>query len=309
MEARSTEELAAMSMEELELMGVESEGEKSAEESASDSATNDEALEQKEAEQEPVVEQEGDNVAMKSGKGTIPYAVLKETRAELAETRKMLEEIKAKSSYQAPLPADYADQETTISTAMKDLADKFENGDITWEEYQVSLTETTIQRENLFAAKIKSEIAAEMLAQQQAEVQEQAKAGWGNAVNDFLKSKPDGIDYNADQEKYDFLDASVKMYASNPANNDRDYQWFLNKGHAEVRERFGVSASEVKPPRQDVDYTENSEAPFNSLSDIPGGMISGTNNEGEVLKLSGAALTARFLNDPGSIDKVLAELG
>jgi hypothetical protein len=257
-------------------------------------------------------------VETKSGKGTIPYAVLKETREELADMKRRFEALQSKP-YQAVIPENHAEVVAATHASLAELSEKFETGDIEWEDYQKQLAILTVERENLLAARIKAEISSEMQAEQAQMAENKAKEAWSGAVSTFLSSKQDGIDYNADTAKYAELDEAVKMFANSPANANKDYQWFLSKAHREVMENNGITpaakqtqgsilAPASRNNGQAGGQLDQGKAPFNSLSDLPGGMIPDGSDVEQISQLSGSALTNRFLNDPGQIDKLLASL-
>lgn len=243
---------------------------------------------------------DGKNVEMKGGKGTIPYGVLKETREELAETKRKLEELQARS-YKADIPINHATQMEEVANEFKELAQKFEEGDLDWEDYQAQLDTLNQRKDELLTVKIKAEISHEMT--EQATV-----SAWEGAVSKFLDSKPNGYDYQGDTALYGELDTMVKALGNDPANADKDYQWFLDTAHAVVMVKHG-GASKVsdgeglggKQPSVD-------QRPFHTLSDIPGGLAPGKDGIDQVTSLSGPALTNRFINDPAEIDKVLSSL-
>ena len=309
----SMEDMAEMSIEQIDAMANGEEPAEGKEDLAEGSPT--ETTEQV-VEEGAATGAEGEavgGVAMKSGKGTIPYAVLKETREELAEARRRIEALESKKSYHAEISENHESLVAQANEKINALVNKFEDADISTEEFQAELAKITGEKEALLAAKIKSEIADEMRIQQEQKAVEDSDAAWRKTVDVFLLSKPDGVDYNADQEKFAELDAAIKMFASNPANANRDHQWFLTKAHGEVLENNGIKPQPTPPTPPVVEAkdkpTELDKPPIFSLSDIPGGLSpDGGTEADQVVALSGAALTNRFLNDPAQIDKVLAGL-
>jgi hypothetical protein len=246
---------------------------------------------------------------MKGGKGTIPYAVLKETREELAEVKRRLESLQAKP-YQAVIPENHAEMVSKVQADLQALNEKFETGDeLEWDEYQKQLAELTAQRENLLAARIKAEISSEMQAAMQEKANTDAKATWDETVQTFLASNPDGINYSADPAKLAELDAAVKMFANNPANAKRDSQWFLDKAHREFMENNDIEPAAKQPPpaKEEAKEDDAEKAPFNSLSDIAGGLVPESGSEAsKLVALDIVSLRNRMMNDPSQVDAMLA---
>ncbi len=313
------EAMAEMSIDQIDALANEAPGDTGAAKDG-DTLQADESAGGEKEEGEQVVEgaatgaaEEGHGgVETKSGKGTIPYAVLKETREELAEMKRRLETLQSKP-YQAVIPENHAELVAATTAGLAALNEKFELDEIGWEDYQKELGELTVQRENLLAVRIKAEISSEMQAEMAQKAEADAQSIWDNTVSTFLSGKPDGIDYNADPEKHAELDAAVKMYASNPANATKDHQWFLDKAHREVMENNGIKPAAKQPPPAKAKVEEAGDdpekAPIYSLGDIPGGVVPGGSEVEQITQLSGSSLTNRFLNDPGQIDKVLASFG
>lgn len=305
----STEQIAGMSMEEISAMAISEAQEVAGED---DVLPGEGDIEVKTGEQ--VVEEnaatgeteETGNIEMKSGKGTIPYAVLKDTREELAETKRRLEALESQS-YKSVVPENHAELTAQAQSGYQDLAKKYEDGELEWEEYQAKLIELSVQNQALLSATIKAEISTEMQAQAAEQAAKQAQESWDKACDTFLASKADGIDYIADAAKMAELDAAVKMFASNPANMRRDNAWFLARAHREVIENNGIMPKQI--PKKDIINSADKGSPVSpilSLSDIPGGFSAA--DSGRVLPDSTAALTELFLKDPGKIDAYLASI-
>lgn len=252
-------------------------------------------------------------IAMKSGKGTIPYAVLKETRDELARTKQLLDQIKRApiETASTELSENHASQLSDIGNGFAELGKKFESGDIDWDEYQSQMVDLQNRKDALIREEMRVQAAQEIAQKMQEQSQEAAMSAWKETVNNFLGAPRDGIDYHADQKMYDELDAMVRALGNDPANNDKDYQWFLDTAHAIVMVKHGrQAASQEQPPDQQKKHQARTTAtpPFTTLSDLPGGEIPNREGIEQVSQLSGEALTNRFINDPSQIDKVLNSL-
>ena len=249
-------------------------------------------------------------VAMKSGKGTIPYAVLKETREELARVKQELAQSKkgtVDTAAAVTLPENHATQVADVTNGLQELGAKFEAGDIDWEEYQSQLNELNTRKEALIREEIKVQVSQQM-------VTETAFSSWKDTVKGFLANQHDGFDYRSDPQLFNELDTMVKALGSDPANNGKEHQWFLDTAHAVVMVKHGgaklsIPLSTQQPSKEaDVETVQQQGAPFHTLSDLPGGEIPNKEGIEQVAQLSGEALTNRFLNDPSQIDKVLNSL-
>lgn len=313
MQTEDMEELAGMSIEQIEEKAASNSnhddhedveaagddlqaGEQAVKEGAATGAAEDGGQEEK-----------GVFVETKSGNGRIPYKELAETRERLSEANKKIEQLERRS-YKADVPEDFQSQMEAVSAERMGLKGQFENGDISFEEYEEKVQAIIERREELLKASVKAEISQEMRQQQAVET-------WEQTVNNFLDTPVDGIDYRADQEKFDALDRYVKILAADPENNDKDQKWFLAEAHAIVKVRSGsidVSNKQKSPPNTSpakADGYEEARPAFQTLSDIPGGTPPAKDLAEQIGELSGAALTNRFLNDPASIEKYLASLG
>lgn len=319
------EVLASASMDELEEMGLKTEKEipddstpektddkTAAEEKTGDKVENGEQDVDASAASgatDKAEEPEGDSVAMKSGKGTIPYAILKDTREELAKTKRELDQYKAATS-KIELPEDHANQLEATQHDFEEAGAKFEDGDLTWDEYQAEVKEITKRRDDLLAVGLKAKLSQEI---NQEMSEQEAISSWQEAVDSFFSSKPDGIDYTGDQNLLDEFDAEVKALGQNDRYADKDYQWFLDTAHKILQVKLGqgenqttAPAKEEKKEEKDVDPVK--ERPFHTLSDIPGGAPVAKNETEQLSSMSQSSLTNRFMNDPTQIDKVLSSL-
>ena len=311
----SMEEMAEMSIEQIDAMASGGEiGGESQPDITTKQAEGTAEITTTESGGKQVVEDGG--ITMKSGKGIIPYGVLKGTREELAEAKRRLEALESKS-YQSVVPENFADLTAQAAGKMQELIRQFDDAEISAEEFQAQLNILTTEKEFLLAARIKAEISEEMRAQAMQDAARESEVSWQNTVNEFFKEKPDGIDYASDPAKFSELDAAIKMFAANPANQTKDHQWFLDKAHREVLENNGIQVQQKtttppvdkKPAPISPSGDDTGKSPIFSLSDIPGGMVPDGGSEIEqAAALSGPALTNRFLNDPAQIDKMLAGL-
>lgn len=229
----------------------------------------------------------------------------KSLEEELARTQNELK-ILSERTYQAALPENYEQSMSDVTAQMAAIGSKFQEGELSWEDYQAQLRDVTVQRENLIKASLKAEISNEMRNQIEEAKKEDAATTWEKTVGSFLDSKPDQIDYKADEAKNRDLNTYVKALAADTDNSDKSMEWFLQEAHVLVKAKHRIAASPA-PIMNPVD--KPSGLPFNTLSDLPGGLSPANTSNEQLDQLSGAALANRFMNDPAAIDKYLASLG
>jgi hypothetical protein len=126
----------------------------------------------------------------------------------------------------------------TIEAEIQALKDRWNEGD------DLDLDEYT---EQLAALQEKRADAKADLAQAENKIilNEQAqKQAWLNSIEAFKRGPAlkDGVDYDKDPAKMAEWDRAVRFLATDPANADKDGQWFLSEAHAMVKARFGIGA-------------------------------------------------------------------
>lgn len=237
------------------------------------------------------------------------------TEALEREAQRLKEENErlAKRSYTAELPADHAQKVSEVDARLTAIAAQYQEGDMTWDDYQAQLRQATTERESLIATALKAEISKEMREQAERDAIEAERASWERTVDNFINSKPDAVDYAADEAKQRDLNIYVKALAADPDNADKGYDWYLNEAHALVKAKHRIEPS--APAKQEPKPDENKDQqpgkpsiPFNSLSDVPGGIPPARSEAEQLDQLSGAALTNRFMNDPAAIERALNSL-
>lgn len=306
----SMDQLGELSAEEIEKLGLD--GDKEDVEGASSSADDTGEVGTGSDGQDGESGEPGDFIEAKNGKAKIPYKVLEETRAELANLKEELARVREQGGrgtiYKAELTPEHMEQLAAVEGELSGLRQQFEDGDLEWEDYQEKLTDAIGRRDTLNRQVLKAEIAAE-ISQQSAEQE------WRDTVDSFLGTERNGIDYTKDDAKRSDLDMFVKVLGQDPGNADKDYDWFLNTAHAAVMAKHGVVMSGGQQQQQQRqngsgDAGEQQRKPaFISLSDIPGGSPPAKNELEQLGELSTASIANKFLNDPAAIDKYLAQLG
>lgn len=167
--------------------------------------------------------------------------------------------------YQAEVPADFAARIDEIKAKTDEIAAKFKAGDMEFDEFQTQTRAIDAERTELVKAQTKAEIAAEM-------TQQTAQQEWAFLVKSFVKAtaKSGGTDYVKDEAKRNDLDGFIKVLATNPANNDKDPEWFLEEAHKRVNALYGTAAPAVAKEPVKTSRKPNLENLPKTLSGVPG---------------------------------------
>lgn len=145
--------------------------------------------------------------------------------------------------YTAELPEDYQAKVDDLAAREADLKSRFKAGDIEIDEYDEERSKLFGEREQLNAAKLKSEIAADMNAQS---AQRQWQREIDRLVTDAARPERGGIDYRNDPDKSADLDGFVRMLAGKAENADKSMAWFLDEAHRRVLALHGIATSSAK---------------------------------------------------------------
>ncbi len=261
-----------------------------------------------------------DGTQAKQSDKELNFARLRSRTEALEKEKQALEEqVKAlnERSFKAELPADHAQKVEELETRVADLGEQFQDGELTFEEYQTAMRKVDADREQLLADSIKAQIAKELQEKQQREAQERAareaeaaSKTWAETVDSFIKSKPDSVDYSTDEAKRASLNTYVKAIAADPDNEGKPMEWFLQEAHTLVRAKYGIAASaKAAPGNVDEPAKLDQHPPINTLSDLPGGQLAARSEIEQLSNISGAALTNRFLNmTPAQIEAELQKM-
>jgi hypothetical protein len=147
--------------------------------------------------------------------------------------------------YTADVPADLKEQQDAIASELTELRDKFKAGELEVDEYEAQRDSLLGKRDDLQKAVIKAEISQEMR-------QQDAQQAWQSAIERTFDNaaKPDGggIDYRNDTAKASDLDLFVRRLGEDPANADKDMDWFLTEGHRRVLALHGITKAAAPAP-------------------------------------------------------------
>lgn len=173
--------------------------------------------------------------------------------------------------YVVPLPDDYQAQVNAVGAEYEKLAQQLKDGEIDFDEYHAKSAEVLARRDELSSIRVKHEIAAEMTQQNSAQE-------WQWTIKRFMAraARDEGIDYNKDADKARDLDLFVKALGNDPANAERDMEWFLNEGHRRVKAMAGITTAETPKAAANLDKSGKpvrkspvSSAPV-TLAHVPG---------------------------------------
>ncbi|CAH0532134.1 hypothetical protein UAM5_00017 [Ralstonia phage UAM5] len=138
--------------------------------------------------------------------------------------------------YVATAPEDADTKLAEIKTKRGDLRKQYDDGDITFDEYENGRDELDDQRRTIEKAKDKAELATEMQQQQRLN-------DWQRDVNGFLDANPE---YRASDVRYQALDMMVRKIGGAEEAAKMTGPQVLAKAHEELQKAFGVTAPAAK---------------------------------------------------------------
>lgn len=181
---------------------------------------------------------------------------------------------KAQAAYTAELPADIDVKQKAISEELGALRDKFKSGELDVDEYESQRDDLLDQRNELNKAITKAEISQEM---QQQTAQQAWQAAIERTFDTAAKPEQGAIDYRQDKAKAADLDLFVRRLAEDPANADKDMDWFLLEGHRRVKALHGIAPAAgdgAKPTPAPAPAAQTRKAPIDAapktLAQVPG---------------------------------------
>jgi len=171
-------------------------------------------------------------------------------------------------SYQATLPEDFEGRFAAVNAESSALATRFREGEIDFDEYTTAVAEINARRDELTAAKIKAEIAAEMQAQD-------SEQRWRWTVEQFINrtAADEKIDYRTDSAKLKDFDLFVKALAADEANSKQSAEWFLTEAHRRVKALHGMATSQPmadSPQAKPQSRKPDLKAVPKTLAHVPG---------------------------------------
>ena len=229
--------------------------------------------------------QQADNLKQQSEQKT-DEAKQVEQKQEEEQNQAPAYEYKPKPIFNAELPNDYEGQVKAIREQKRELAKKFDEGEISVAEYQDSLDDLNDKQADLREAKFKASLAQE--AQQN-----QAADDWGTTVQKFLQSHPET---SSSDFRLRAFDMAVRMVTGDDANKDMSNLEQLEKAYASFAKEFGIAATENKTPAKQEKRT------VPNIGNLPQSDISETDN-GRF-----AALDRLIETDPIKFEETLAKM-
>lgn len=170
-----------------------------------------------------------------------------------------------KPRYQVAMPDDFDEQVKSVDDREAALLEKFKLGELEADDFVVENRKLSNERRELDTLRTKAEIAREMGAQT-------AEQEWNFTVTNFMRKvkRDEGIDYATDEAKGTDLDTFVKVLANNPANADKDYDWFLIEAHKRAKVLHGITEQKKETPAAKTRKPPTDKLPA-TLAQVPGG--------------------------------------
>lgn len=234
-----------------------------------------------------------DDEATASGDSESPAAASTDKPAAQSEQEPAKEDTEqakpAEPIYVAKAPDNADERLSEIRTETKALRKRWEDGELSDEEYDNKVDALEAEREKIKTAQIQAQVSADMIAQQTAR-------DYRATVNAFFGSiKAQGFDYQGNADALKDLDARVKALAPLYKNEPGDWRKLLNAAHKLVAEERGIKLTQAKASAEQ--QPSKSRAP--ALEEVPPTVVRGPSaggasvNGGEFAhldKLTGVAL-------------------
>lgn len=169
-----------------------------------------------------------------------------------------------KPLYQVDADVDALDAKLKeLAQAKRDARRKYEEGELSEDEYDAELDRIDTERDQANADRIRAQVAEEMTAQQ-------LKDAYKTTVNDFLKDiKGQGFDYRdaKNAEALKALDATIKALAAQPHDQKPEaWRQIFEDAHTVVARRFKIQAEQPKPAARKTDPAKDRHP---DLSKVP----------------------------------------
>lgn len=177
-------------------------------------------------------------------------------------------------TFKASLPEDFDAQVTALDDREKDLAAKFKAGEMDADKFIVETRDITSKRSDLNGMRTQASTFESMNAQT-------ARQEWEWTVSKFMRTvkKAEGIDYLGDADKGADFDQFVKVLATKPGNESKDYDWFLAEAHKRTKALHGIADKAAPTDKKSGDKPGDKPASRKpdvsklpgSLANVPGG--------------------------------------
>ena len=180
---------------------------------------------------------------------------------------KLDDPIKPTPLYKAELPADIEAKRTALDTQEDDLVKKFDEGDITFAEYNKELRSLNRERADLDRAELKAELAQE--AQQS-----QVEQTWQTTANTFVAEHPLISKNETTWSSFDAIvrrvTAETMQKGEQPSRRDLEKaykQWTEDLGIADA----GIQKSQPKHKKQNIVPPNLGKVPAATANDTDDG--------------------------------------
>lgn len=169
-----------------------------------------------------------------------------------------------KPLYQVDADVDALDAKLKeLAQAKRDARRKYEEGELSEDEYDAELDRIDTERDQANADRIRAQVAEEMTAQQ-------LKDAYKTTVNDFLKDiKGQGFDYRdaKNAEALKALDTTIKALAAQPHDQKPEaWRQIFEDAHTVVARRFKIQTEQPKPAARKTDPAKDRHP---DLSKVP----------------------------------------
>lgn len=228
----SPEELAMLTPEELAGLEEDDEEEEEQEEEELDEGqpkpkTGDQPEEEEEDEPQPGTKPQGEQEQPKPGE-----------QQEEEEEQPQGRQRTRVQMFRSEVPEDIETQRTALDARWDELATKFDDGDITFAEYNKGIRELGTERAALDRAELKAELAAEAS-------QSRSQEDWANLCEDFVSANPiigkNETMWNAFDVKLRQVTAATMQAGGQIGQRD------LDKAFKLMQEDLGITAPEPTP--------------------------------------------------------------
>lgn len=172
-----------------------------------------------------------------------------------------------KPLYQVDADVDALDAKLKqLAQAKRDARRKYEEGELSENEYDAELDRIDTERDQANADRIRAQVAEEMTAQQ-------LKDAYKTTVNDFLKDiKGQGFDYRdtKNAEALKVLDTTIKALAAQPHDQKPEvWRQIFEDAHTVVARRFKIQAEQPKPASDKTRKADPVKDRHPDLSNVP----------------------------------------
>lgn len=197
--------------------------------------------EEEELEEKPVVEPAEEPVKPVKAEPETPAAA-EPAPAAAAEPEKSVEQEvvapRPRGVLNDTLPDDYQQRVDNNVAAMKELRKKYNDGDISFDEYEEARDQLSDEKQDLREIKLRAEISDQSAS---SSLQEQ----WDGTMGDFLKEHPESIATPVRQNAFDQLLREITKPIM--AKGGMPGRAEIDKAYAQLAKEFGLEPKKAEP--------------------------------------------------------------